>query len=276
MTPPRRGRRRALAPGTVPLARGLSKLALASRSVAVELVLAGRVRVDGVVVRDPGRLVVPEAIAVEIDGAEAAPPPWRTIALHKPRGVVTTRRDPQGRPTVYELIADAGPGLTPVGRLDLASSGLLLCTTDSQFAAWLTDPTHHVEREYIVMVRGRMTSDEAQILERGVEDRGEWLQPTRLEVLKASGRESRLRVVLEEGRNREIRRLLMAGGHHVTRLIRVRIGALELGDLPAGSWRDLSETVLNRAFPEYPEKSVRRPRRLARAPRRAPVRGDRT
>lgn len=257
----RPGRRRPLAPGTVPLARALSKLALASRRDAIAWVLAGRVTVDGLVVTDPGRAVVPEVIRVAIDHADATPPPPRTIALHKPRGVVTTRRDPEGRPTVYGLIADAGPGLAPVGRLDLASSGLLICTTDSQLSAWLTDPANGVEREYIVTVRGRVTPDEVAVLGRGLADGGDWLQPLGLDVLKTSGRETRLRIRLAEGRNREIRRLMAAVGHEVTRLLRVRIGGLELGDLPAGAWRDIPQQFLRRAFPQYPVRRSRRPRR---------------
>lgn len=276
MTGARRGRRAPAPAGTVPLARALSKLALASRREAVALVLAGRVRVDGALVLDPGHAVVPEALHVAIDGADASPPPRRTIALHKPRGVVTTRRDPDGRPTVYALIAGAGRGLAPIGRLDLASSGLLLCTTDSRFAAWLTDPMHAVEREYVVSVRGRVTPDQAAAVARGLHDDGEWLQPCRVELLKTSERESHLRLVLAEGRNREIRRLMAAVGHDVTRLLRVRIGGVELGDLPAGRWRDISEQVLLRAFPQYPGRRSRRPRRLAQVPPRGPLRGDST
>jgi 23S rRNA pseudouridine2605 synthase len=273
---PRRGRRRAPTPGTVRLARALSKLALASRREAVALVLAGRVQVDGALVLDPGHPVVPEDIHIAIDGAEAAPPSARTIALHKPRGVVTTRRDPEGRRTVYDLIADAGPGLTPVGRLDLASSGLLICTTESPLAAWLTDPAHGVEREYVVTVRGRVTADRAEAVALGIEDDGEWLRPARVDVLKTSGRESRLRVVLTEGRNREIRRLMAAVGHEVVGLVRVRIGGLELGDLPSGRWRDIQEPILRGAFPKYPGRRSRRPRRLAWVPPRGPLRGDST
>ena len=127
--------------------------------VAVEEPL--EVRVNGRIVRDPGLRVVPETAALVIDGVAAAAPATRTIALHKPRGVVTTRRDPEGRPTVYALIAEAGDGLAPAGRLDLASTGLLLCTNDTRFGAWLTDPDSRVEREYVVTVRGELTPEVA-------------------------------------------------------------------------------------------------------------------
>lgn len=249
----------------VPLVRALSKLGLASRSEAIALVLAGRVQVRGRVVRDPGHRVVPETAAIVIDGTAAAPPAKRTIALHKPKGVVTTRRDPEGRPTVYALIAEAGSGLAPVGRLDLASTGLLLCTNDTRFGAWLTDPASGVEREYVVTVRGRITPASAAAIARGLEVDGEWLQPAAVRVRKASGRETHLTVVLCEGRNREIRRLFAAAGHEVTRLARLRIGGLGLDDLAPGAWRDISPENLERAFPGYSGQRSRRPRRSTQA-----------
>jgi 23S rRNA pseudouridine2605 synthase len=209
--------------------------------------------------------VVPETAALVIDGAAAVAPATRTIALHKPRGVVTTRHDPEGRPTVYGLIAEAGHGLAPVGRLDLASTGLLLCTNDTRFAAWLTDPASGVEREYVVTVRGEVTPGVATALEQGLEVDDEWLQPTAIRVLKASGRETHLTVVLCEGRNREIRRLFAAAGHEVTRLTRIRLGGLLLDDLAPGAWRDISPENVARAFPEYSEWRSRRPRRSTQA-----------
>jgi 23S rRNA pseudouridine2605 synthase len=269
VTPPGRrgGARRSagVASGTVALARAMSKLGLASRTEAITLILAGRVRVSGRIVRDPGHAVVPETVALVVDGTAAAPPAKRTIALHKPRGVVTTRVDPEGRSTVYDLIADAGDGLAPVGRLDLASSGLLLCTNDTRLGAWLTDPGNGVEREYLVTVRGRVMPEVATALEQGLEVDGEWLQPTAIRIRKASGRETHLVVVLCEGRNREIRRLFDAAGHDVTRLARVRIGGLTLDDLAPGAWRDIPAEMLVRVFPEYSGRRSRRPRRSTQA-----------
>jgi 23S rRNA pseudouridine2605 synthase len=255
--------------GQVPLARALSKLGLASRSRAIELVLAGRVLVDGRVERDPGASVVPERIAVTIDGHAVDAPPARTIALHKPRGVVTTRRDPEGRPTVYALIADAGRGLAPVGRLDLASTGLILCTTDTQLAAWITAPEHAVEREYAVTVRGRLASEDADRLTAGLLLDGVLNRAAAVLVRKASGRETHLAVTLTEGKNREIRRLFAALGHEVTRLHRVRIGGIALGSLEPGSWRNIPEEFLARAFPGYSGRRSRPPDRTpaARRPR---------
>lgn len=252
-------------PGTVGLARAMSKLGLASRAEAIARILAGRVRIAGRIVRDPGHLVVPESATIVVDGTTAAPPDKRTIALHKPKGVVTTRLDPAGRSTVYALIADAGDGLAPVGRLDLASTGLLLCTNDTRFGAWLTDPDSRVEREYLVTVRGKITPEVAATLEQGLVVDGEWLQPTAIRIRKASGRETHLTVVLCEGRNREIRRLFAAAGHEVTRLTRVRIGGLGLDDLAPGAWRDIPPEILARAFPEYSGQRSRRPRRSTQA-----------
>jgi 23S rRNA pseudouridine2605 synthase len=253
--------------GHVPLARALSKLGLASRAEAIALVLAGRVRVGGRTIRDPGHPVVPERIAVAIDDLPAVPPPARTIAFHKPRGVITTRRDPEGRPTVYQLIAAAGAGLAPVGRLDRASTGLLLCTTDTRLASWLTAPANAVEREYVVTVRGRVDAAGAGRLIRGVEVNGERWHAAAVELRKASARESHLLIVLTEGKNREIRRLCAAIGHEVTRLHRIRIGGLTLETLAPGAWRIIPEEIVERAFPGYSVRRSRPPDRIPAARR---------
>ncbi len=142
--------------GTVRLDRALSKLGLASRAEAKRLIADGRVRVRGRIVRDGSRLVTPEHGGITVDGAVATARPWRTIAFHKPRGVVTTRRDPEGRPTVFDLLGDEGRTLVAVGRLDMASTGLLLLTTDTQLANYLTDPENAVVRRYVVTVRGSL------------------------------------------------------------------------------------------------------------------------
>jgi 23S rRNA pseudouridine2605 synthase len=154
------GRRRKLArPAAstgVPLSRALSKLGILSRAQAVEAIRAGRVSVDGVVVRNAALLVAPERARVLVDGVERRRAAWRTIVFHKPRGVVTTRRDPEGRRTIYDVLGEDGEGLVAVGRLDLATSGLLLLTSDTRLADWITDPVHQVPRVYAVTVRGRI------------------------------------------------------------------------------------------------------------------------
>lgn len=230
--------------GTVALARALSKLGLASRAEAVALIRAGRVEVDGRRADDPAALVVPERVRIAIDGATRERPDRIAILLHKPRGVVTTKRDPEGRPTVYDLVRDAGEHLATVGRLDWASTGLLILTNDTRLAAALTEPAHAVARRYVVTVRGEVSDETAAQARAGVVVDGERLFARDVAVRKRSQRESHLLVDLVEGRNREIRRLFDALGHEVTRLMRVSFGSLELGTLPAGQWRRLDDAEL--------------------------------
>ncbi len=239
-------------PGEVSLERALSKLGIASRTQARAWISEGRVRVDGVVIRNPGKPVVPERIRVEIDGKLEERRGFRVLALHKPSGFVTTRSDERGRPTVFDLL----PGerhLAPVGRLDLATTGLLLFTNDTRLSDWLTDPLSRIEREYVVTVRGEVFPPTLERLLSGVEDDGEWLRADRVELLKGSGRESHLKVVLCQGKNREVRRLFESQGHPVSRLKRIRYGGIALGELASGKYREVTPDELRRAFPEAPE-----------------------
>jgi len=266
--------------GEVSLERALSKLGLATRSVARALVREGRVAVDGRIVTEPLAPVVPERIHVAIDGQPATRPAPLTVLLHKPCGVVTTRSDPEGRPTVYACLAErdrrstaasspgapadapdapanppasvAGAHLVPVGRLDAATSGLLLLTNDTRFADWVTDPAHAVPRVYLVTVRGELTAERARQLTAGIEDRGERLAASNASVRKSSRRETHLVLELTEGKNREVRRMLAALGHEVTALKRVAFGGLQLGDLPPGAWRVVPKAGLREACPEAP------------------------
>jgi 23S rRNA pseudouridine2605 synthase len=235
----------------VSLERALSKLGLASRSEARSLILDGRVVIDGKTVVNPGLRVTPERVTIAIDGTTRAASQPLTIVLHKPRGYVTTRSDPDGRKTVYDLIADVPSRVVPVGRLDLATSGLLILTTDTQFANWLTDPASKVPRVYLVTVEGRATDDTASLLTNGVIVDGERLSAASASIRKASSRESHLVVTLHEGKNREVRRLMTAAGHPVTQLRRVQFGGLELGSLAPGKWRAVSSEELRAAFPRY-------------------------
>jgi 23S rRNA pseudouridine2605 synthase len=254
--------RRVIAPAGVSLERALSKLGFASRSEARELIVDGRVTVDGRPVRDPSLRVTPERIAVAIDGVEQRQAARHvTVALHKPRGYVTTRSDPDGRKTVYELLTGLEERVVPVGRLDLATSGLLLFTTDTQLANWLTDPATAIPRVYLVTVDGKVAGDIVERLERGLTIDGERLAASRAEVRKASGKESHLVVTLTEGKNREVRRLLDALDHPVTRLRRVQFGGIELGELAPGAWRPVTAAELTAAFPGYmARKRVPRPK----------------
>ncbi len=238
--------------GSVPLARALSKLGIVSRTEAIALIQDGRVSVDGRVVRSPALPVVPERITVEIDGRPVGREAPVTIILHKPRGVVTTRRDPQGRPTVLDLVADAPARVFPVGRLDMATSGLLLLTNDHRFADWVTDPVNRVPRVYVATVRGEVVDAAIGKLEAGTMVCGELLQGERIDVRKRSRRETHLVIQLTEGKNREIRRMLQSIGHEVTRLKRVAFGGLTLGSLTAGRWRAVTDEELTVAFPGAP------------------------
>ncbi|MCC7042331.1 MAG: rRNA pseudouridine synthase [Acidobacteria bacterium] len=233
--------------GRVPLVRALSKLGLASRTEARALIDAGQVTIGGRVARDPRAPVSPERDAIAIGGARARRPAPRLIAFHKPRGVVTTRRDPEGRRTVFDVLGPAGDGLQAVGRLDLASTGLLLLTNDTRLAHALTDPTRRVRRRYVVTVRGGLEPAVATTLEAGLDVKryrtgpggtGEHLAAARVQIRKASNRETHLIVELTEGKNRELRRLFGAAGHEVTRVHRIAFGPHELGSLQPGQWRE--------------------------------------
>jgi 23S rRNA pseudouridine2605 synthase len=248
---------------TVPLERALSKLGLATRSEARALILAGRVRVNGRQLREPLLPVVPEQLHLEIDGRVVEPRAHVTIALHKPRGVVTTRRDPEGRKTVYDLLVGCPHHVVPIGRLDYATSGLLLLTNDTRFADWLMDPAHAIPRVYLVTARGSVSDEEAHRLEEGIRA-PELLRARRVMIRKRSNRETHLVLELTEGRNREIRRMLAAIGHEVSRLRRVQIGGVTLDDLAPGAWRVVIDAELREAFPTAPFSRKKLPTRATR------------
>jgi 23S rRNA pseudouridine2605 synthase len=237
----------------VDLERALSKLGLASRSGARALIRSGRVSVDGRAVTDPHRAVIPERVAIAIDNTPRRKADPVTVLLHKPRGVVTTRSDPEGRPTVFDLLNDLDAHVAPVGRLDLATSGLLLLTNDTRLADWLTDPKNAIPRVYLVTVRGRVSPQTEHQLVIGLTIDGEHLSAAKAHVRKASNRETHLVVTLLEGKNREIRRLFLDLGHSVTRLRRVQFGGLML-DIPPGKWRIVSQQELDENFPGRPRQ----------------------
>lgn len=222
------------------LARALSRRGYCSRSQAEALVRAGRVELNERVVRDPEAPTLPQD-RIRVDGAEIAAAAAVWILLNKPRGYVTTARDERGRDTVYALIDDATlPWLAPIGRLDRASEGLLLFCNDSAAAARLTAPESHVAKTYHVQVD--CLPDDALLarLRAGIDDRGERLAARSVTLLRRGEKNAWLEIVLDEGRNRHIRRLLDAHGIAVLRLIRVAIGGLVLGDLAKGRWRRLT------------------------------------
>lgn len=234
--------------GKVPLERAFSKLGLASRTQARTWITEGRVHLDGVLVKDPLKPVVPERIRLALDGKPLQTSEWRTVLLYKPKGVLTTRSDEKDRPTVFSLLPKDCSYLHPVGRLDMATTGLLLLTNDTRLSSWLTDPDNKVVRTYAVTVKGFLEPREiGQILE-GVRDRGEVLRADRAVIRKASQKETHLTVELTEGRNREVRRMFDSLGHEVTALKRVAFGGLQLGKMVPGQCREVTREELRTAF----------------------------
>jgi 23S rRNA pseudouridine2605 synthase len=231
--------------GGVSLNRALSKLGLCSRTQADALIAAGRVEVGGKVVRDASLRVDPDRDHVAVDGKRVVGERKVYLMVNKPRGLVTTRDDPQNRSTVYDCLEGLDvPFVSPVGRLDKASEGLLLMTNDTQWAARLLDPISGVDKLYHVQIGA--VPDKAMLtkLRAGAEVGGETLKAQSIELLRSGDRNSWLAIVLDEGRNRHIRRLLDAHDVEVLRLIRVAIGRLPLGDLAKGKARHLTAEEL--------------------------------
>jgi 23S rRNA pseudouridine2605 synthase len=227
--------------GRVPLERALSKLGIASRTEAKAFIEGGSVKVHGKLETDPKRMVNPDTAHIELEGKKAKKDASVLYLFHKPKGCLTTKRDPEGRPTIYDFIPPELHHLHAVGRLDLNTSGLLLLTNDTKLSNHLTDPENEVPRVYLVEVRGEFTeSDQGKALQ-GVEDEGDLLKATAVKVLKKSNRESRIQLELKEGKNREIRRLCLALGHEVTMLIRISYGPHVLGDLKPGDLKIFNE-----------------------------------
>lgn len=202
---------------------------------------AGRVRINGEVVTTLGVRVDPERDAVEVDGEEVTVPPARWILLHKPEGVLTTRKDPHGRSTVYDLLPEELDSLRYVGRLDRDTGGLLLLTNQGDAIHRLLHPSYEVEREYVADVKGIPLPDTLERLRSGVRLEDGPARADRVEVVRETAKGARVVLVLREGRNREVRRLLAAVGHPVRHLARRRFGPVRLGDLPEGRWRDLTQ-----------------------------------
>jgi len=224
------------------VARVISKRGLGSRSQAASWVRDGRVKVNGRLVRDPEHPVRQGTDRIEIDGQQPATAARVVLMLNKPRGLVTTASDEQGRATVYSCLAGAGlPWLAPVGRLDKASEGLLLFCNDPALAARITDPAAGMQKTYHVQIDNLPSPQLLRQLEHGVILDGEHLRARSARRLRAVHTHAWLEMVLDEGRNRQIRRLLAAFDIGVLRIVRVALGPLLLGDLAKGQWRLLSE-----------------------------------
>lgn len=230
--------------GKVPLERALSKLGVASRSQSREWILAGKLKVNGRVVKDPWFPVTPETDQFVVEGKAMEKTAWQTILFYKPKGCVTTKSDEQGRKTVFDLLPPEFRNLHPVGRLDMASTGLLLLTNDTRLSDFLTDPTNQIPRTYVVTIEGQLLPSQLVELEQGIMDEGELLKPSKVTLCKESGKESHFLIELTEGKNREIRRLFQNFGHRVRKLKRIAFGPLQLGEMESGSYRSVTQEEL--------------------------------
>lgn len=255
---PKRPARRPVAPATpavperdvhdpngIRLQKVLASAGLGSRRACEDLISEGRVTVDGVVVRELGVRVDPRTAVVHVDGERLQlDTTLVTIALNKPTGVVSTMHDPQGRPSLAELVADRPERLFHVGRLDADSEGLILLTNDGELAQRLAHPSYEVAKTYVAEVEGEVRPSMGAVLLRGVELEDGPVQVDRFQILQTTNRASLVEVELHEGRNRVVRRLFEEVGHPVTRLVRTKIGPIRLGDLPPGRTRVLGRVEL--------------------------------
>jgi 23S rRNA pseudouridine2605 synthase len=224
----------------VRLQKFLADCGVASRRASEELIRAGRVSVNGAVARELGSKVDPARDRVAVDDSPVRAQRKHYVALHKPRGYLCTRADPLRRQTVGDLLPREWQALHPVGRLDLDSEGLLFLTNDGAFTLRLTHPRYGVRKVYRVSVEGRVAPEQLASLTRGVLHDGERLTARRATVLSANNTSSQIELELAEGRNREVRRMMEVLGLVVTRLKRMSIGPIKLGELREGKWRTLT------------------------------------
>jgi len=222
------------------LERVLSKAGVGSRTEARGWIAAGRVTVNGKVARDPDQWIDMERDRVRFDDRPLEVRQRLYVLLYKPTGYLTTYKDRDGRPTVYDLVADVGTFLSPVGRLDLDTSGLLLMTNDNQLAERVTNPESHVPKTYLVKASAVLSDEQLQQLRDGVELSDGPTRPAPVRRVRDSARYTHFEITLTEGRNRQVRRMVEALGARVLQLVRVRIGPIAIGTLPVGRWRLLT------------------------------------
>src|SRR5579872_280241 len=222
------------------LERVISKAGLGSRTDARGWIGEGKIAVNGKIVRNPDHWVDLGRDRVTIQGKPLHSAAKQYILLYKPKGYLTTWRDPQGRPTVYDLVDDVGMWLSPVGRLDLDTSGLLLMTNDTDFAERITNPEHKVPKTYQLKAATLLTGEQIEQLRRGVTLNDGPTRPAAVKHLRDGAKHTFLEMTISEGRNRQVRRMLEAVGSKVLKLVRTAIGPIRLGDLPIGKWRELT------------------------------------
>jgi 23S rRNA pseudouridine2605 synthase len=225
------------------LDRVISQAGVASRAEARSWIAAGRIAVNGQVIRHPEHWLDPDKDRVTVEGRPLKPEQKVYRLLYKPKGYLTTAKDPEGRKTVYELMPKQ-TWLVPVGRLDLDTSGLLLMTNDTTFADFLTDPESHVPKTYLVKTASPLSDEQIEMLRNGVDLNDGPTRPAIVERTGEEGTKGALEITITEGRNRQVRRMIEAVGSKVRKLVRIALGPLRLGDLVIGQWRDLqSEEV---------------------------------
>jgi 23S rRNA pseudouridine2605 synthase len=228
------------------LERVLSKAGIGSRTDARRWIHAGRVKVNGTVTQNPDQWIDMERDAVRLDGKPLAARERLYVLLYKPTGYLTTYKDPDGRPTVYDLIADVGTFLSPVGRLDLDTSGLLVMTNDNQFAERVTNPESHIPKTYLVKASTQLSDSQLQQLRDGIELSDGPTRPAAVARVRDSSKYTHFEITLTEGRNRQVRRMVEALGAAVLKLVRVKIGPIAIGTLRIGTWRMLTLSEVQR------------------------------
>lgn len=222
------------------LERVISKAGLGSRTEARNWIGTGRVRVNGKLIQTPDHWVDLERDTVTFDGKTVREQAKIYLVLNKPKGYITTYKDPEGRPTVYDLIADVTQFVGTVGRLDQDTTGLLLLTNDTQFAERITSPDRKIPKTYLVTTSSQVTSEQLDRLRAGIVLNDGPTKPAVVARVRDSERHSFIEITIEEGRNRQVRRMIEALGSKVLELVRIKIGSLELGDLPIGKYRSLT------------------------------------
>ncbi len=222
------------------LDRVLSKAGLGSRTEARSWIGTGRVRVNGTVIQNPDHWVDLERDAVTVDGKPLTKAEYRYILLYKPKSYITTYKDPEGRPTVYDLLPELNQFVGTVGRLDLDTSGLLLLTNDNLLAESMTNPEHKLPKTYMVKASTLLSDDQLKRLASGVELSDGPTRPAVVERLRNSDKYTFLEITITEGRNRQVRRMLEAVDSKVLKLVRTKLGPLTLDGLSMGQWRELS------------------------------------
>ena len=237
------------------LERVISKAGLGSRTEARRWIGMGRVKVNGRPVQTPDHWVDPERDRVTLDGKPVEARRRIYLVLNKPKGYITSYGDPEGRPTVYDLIADLGEFVVPVGRLDQDSSGLLLMTNDTAFTEFIANPEHEVPKTYLVKAATLLSEDQLERLRHGVELDDGPTKPAEVRRIRDSEKHTFLELTIREGRNREVRRMLEAVGSFVLKLVRTAVGPLALGGLEPGRYRKLAPQEVESLLP--PRRKLR-------------------